>query len=164
MAVTVIALTALVSSMLASARLHRTSSETALAQRAAAQVLERMQGLPFEEIFAAYNATAGDDAGLSVAAPGADFAVASLAPQLGDADGLCGEVRFPTFDNGGVLELREDLVDAALGLPRDLNLDGAVDVLDHAADYQLLPVRIVVSWRGVDGSRTIELETLLCER
>ncbi len=164
MVVTVIALTALVSSMLASARLHRTSSETALAQRAAARQLERMQGLPFAEIFAAFNATAADDAGLSTPAAGPDFAAPGLDPLATDADGMCGEVWFPTFDNGGVLELREDLVDAALGLPRDLDLDGAVDGLNHAANYSILPVRIVVTWRGVDGARSIQLETLLCER
>lgn len=164
MAVTVIALTALVSSMLASARLHRTSSETAVAQRAAAQLLERLQGLPFDEIFASYNNDASDDGGLSAPAAGPNFAVPSLDALATDADGLCGEVSFPTFDNAGTLELREDVVDAALGLPRDLDLDGAIDALDHSGDYRLLPVRISIRWRGVDGERAIRLETVLCER
>lgn len=165
MAVTVVALTALVSSMLASARLHRTSQETAIAQRAAAQVLERMQGIPFAEIFAAYNGVAADDAGLSVVAPGANFAVARLDPRVGDADGRCGEVRFPiAVAAGGLQELREDVVDAAWGMPRDLDLDGARDALDHAGNYRLLPVRIVVRWRGIDGERQLQLETVLCER
>lgn len=164
MAVTVVALTALVSSLLASARLHRTSHETALAQRAAAQMLERLQGAPFEEVFAAYNTAAGDDGALTVAAPGADFAVERLDPLVADADGMCGAVEFPTAVAGGFEELREDVVDAALGMPRDLNLDGATDALDHAGDYRLLPVRIVVEWRGVDGQRRIQLETVLCER
>lgn len=164
MAVTVVALSALVGSLLASARLHRTSQETALAQRAAAQALERLQGTPFDEVFAAYNGVAGDDAGLTVAAPGADFAVQRLNPLPTDVDGMCGEVQFPVVVAGGVEELREDVVDAAWGMPRDLDLDTLTDTLDHAGDYRLLPVRIVIRWRGVDGERQIQLETVLCER
>lgn len=164
MAVTVVALTALVSSLLASARLHRTSHETALAQRAAAQMLERLQGTPFDEVFAAYNGFAADNAGLSIAAPGPNFAVERLDPLAADADGMCGAVEFPTVVAGALQELREDVVDLGWGMPRDLNLDGAIDALDHASDYRLLPVRIVVEWRGVDGRRRIQLETLLCER
>jgi hypothetical protein len=49
-------------------------------------------------------------------------------------------------------------------MPRDVDLDGVVDVADHSTDYVLLPVRILVRWRGVSGVRELELESVLCER
>lgn len=164
MCVVVVALSALVSSLIASSGMHRVSSETAIAQRAAVQLLERMQGAPFDEVYRAYNATAADDGGLTVAAPGANFAAPGLDALPGDADGLCGQVQFPDVDVAGVLQLREDVVDGDLGMPRDLDLDGLVDGADHGSDYVLLPVRIVVRWRGVSGVRELELESVLCER
>jgi len=164
MCVMVVALSALVSSLVASSGMHRVSSETAVAQRAAVQLLEQIQGAPFAEIYRAYNASAADNGGLTIAPPGANFAVAGLDPAPGDADGLCGEVQFPDVDVAGVLQLREDVVDGDLGMPRDLDLDGVVDVADHSADYTLLPVRILVRWRGASGVRELELESVLCER
>ena len=56
-------------------------------------------------------------------------------------------------------ELRENAVDTTIGMPRDLNLDGAVDALDHAGDYMILPVRVRVQWMGASGPRTVELQT-----
>jgi len=162
--VVVIALSGLVGSLLASARLHRVSAETATAQRAAVLTLEALQGAPFEEIFAAYNRSSADDGGLSSAAPGPNFAVAGLNTQVGDADGMCGVIEFPAALVGAQDCLFENVVDAGLGSPRDLNLDGAVDAANHAADYQLLPVRIAVRWRGVTGDREVVLETILCSR
>jgi hypothetical protein len=64
---------------------------------------------------------------------------------------------------GGALELREDVVDAGLGMPRDLNLDGVIDALDHSGDYRILPVRVLVEWTGMSGNRTHRLETVLSE-
>jgi len=46
-----------------------------------------------------------------------------------------------------------------IGMPRDLNLDGAVDALYHAGDYMILPVRVRVQWMGASGPRTVELQT-----
>jgi len=164
MCVMVVALSALVSSLVASSGMHRVSSETAIAQRAAVQLLEQMQGAPFAEIYRAYNATTADNAGLTIAPPGANFAVAGLDPAPGDVDGVCGEIQFPDVDVAGVLQLREDAVDADLGMPRDLDLDAVVDGANHSTDYVLLPVRILVRWRGVSGVRELELESVLCER
>lgn len=163
-AVLAIALSALVGSMVTSMSLHRVNHETALAQQGARRALEELQAVPFREVFAAYDAYSGDDAGLSVVARGAAFAVAGLSAPPGDADGLCGEVLFPVTLVGGVPELREDVVDAELGLPRDLNGDGLVDALDHSADYVLLPVRVRVAWRGVTGDPAVDFCTVLCAR
>ena len=91
-------------------------------------------------IWALYNADPADDPGGAGTAPGAAFDVAGLAPQLGDPDGMVGQVVFPEVAGA----LREDVADERLGAPRDLNLDGAVDAANHAGDYRVLdrvPVR-----------------------
>lgn len=159
-----IALSGLIGALVTTAKLHRVSAETALAHRAAVEALEDLQGVPFDELFRIYNASTDDDAGLSVAARGADFDVPGLDAALGDADGLCGEIEFPALANGTAAELREDFADARLGMPRDLDRDGAIDGADHAGDYELLPVRVRVRWRGVSGAREVVMETVLCER
>jgi len=61
------------------------------------------------------------------------------------------------------LQLREDVVDNALGMPRDLNGDGVVDTNDHSLDYRLLPVRIRFDWTGKGGRSTLEIKTLLAD-
>ncbi len=163
-AVLTIALSGMVGSMVTSMSLRRVNTETALAQQSARRTIEELQSLTFAQIFATYNATTTDDAGLAVAARGMSFATAGLDPQDGDADGVCGEVIFPVTVVGGVPQLREDVVDADLGMPRDLDGDGVVDALDHATNYVLLPVRVRVAWRGVSGARQLDFDTLLCTR
>ena len=99
------------------------------------------------------------------AAPGANFAVPELNGLPGDADGLCGRVIFPTQLVGAVEQLREDVIDAELGMPKDLNGDaGVIDALDHAANYRLLPVRVRVEWQGAIGPRRVDIQTILCLR
>jgi hypothetical protein len=95
---------------------------------------------------------------------GAGFEVAGLDPRDGDADGLCGRIEFPTLDVGAGPELREDVGDPGLGMPRDLDGDGVWPEAGPIADYVVLPVRVVVEWRGVSGDRQVRLETMLCAR
>ena len=61
------------------------------------------------------------------------------------------------------LWVREDLVDAELGLPRDLNGDNVVDDQNHAGDYIILPVCIVVRWQGMFGERSLRMVTMLTD-
>lgn len=143
---------------------NRLNRDTAVAQQAARQLLERMESRPFNEVFAAYNASVADDAGLTQPAQGAAFDVPGLEPLAGDPDGRCGRILFPTTVVGAVEQLREDAVDAALGMPRDLNGLGGIDGLDHAADYRVLPVRVRVEWRTAGRARVLDLETMLCQR
>jgi hypothetical protein len=158
-----VAVTGFSSSVLSSLVLNRMNRETDVAQQAARRMLEEVQGEEFDEVFACYNSREGDYAGAGVES-GAGFAVAGLDVQAGDADGLVGRVEFPIVDVLGVDELREDVVDAGLGMPRDLDGLNGIDGLDHANDYQLLPVRVVVQWNGVRGARRIALETVLWAR
>jgi prepilin-type N-terminal cleavage/methylation domain-containing protein len=151
------------SSVLSSMVLNRMNRETDVAQQAARRALEELQSEEFGQVFAAFNATVGDYAGSGAeAAPG--FAVAGLDLIDGDADGLAGRIEFPSIDVLGVLELREDVVDAGLGMPRDLDGQNGIDAADHAGDYQLLPVRVVIEWDGVRGARRLALETVLWAR
>lgn len=150
--------------MLSSLTLQRCEGEAALARVAAERTIEELAAVSFDDVYAVYNVSTQDDAGLSVPARGQNFAVAGLAVRSGDTDGLCGRVSFPTVTAGGVEWLREDVVDTALGMPRDLNRDGVVDGMNHAADYSILPVRVRVEWRGARGDEAFEVETLLCRR
>ncbi len=160
-----VAISGLSASILVAMSLNRVNRDTSIAQQAARRTLEEIESRTFSEIFAAYNANVGDDAGLLSAALGANFAVQGLNPLPGDADGQCGRVIFPTQLNGGIEQLREDVVDVELGMPLDLNGDlGVIDGLDHAANYRLLPVRVRVEWQGAIGPRRVDMETILCLR
>jgi hypothetical protein len=150
---------AVVTALVVSSALNTTNRETALASRAAQSTIEELKGTAFDEVFARYNATAADDPALG-ASPGDDFSVAGLSVQPDDADGLAGSIEFP----GTGTTLREDVDDTELGMPRDLNGDGLPpDANDHAGDYRVLPVRIVVRWSGQNGVRTLELVTVLTD-
>jgi hypothetical protein len=139
------------------AELEDLNRETAIATDAAREIVEAINGAPFEEVFARFNSDTGDDAALTGPAPGNLFEVDGLALVPGDADGNHGEIFFPTQGT----ELREDVVLAELGMPRDLTFDGVIDGNDHAADYALLPVRVRIQWQSAGRDREFEIRTLV---
>lgn len=139
-----VAIGGLTGSIVAGLRLSRSNSETATAELALRAMVEEVQGTAFGDIF--------DDF------VGTGFAVEGLDLQENDADGLAGRIVFPTL--GG--RLREDVVDAALGMPRDLNGDGD-DVDDATDDYVILPLTVRVEWRGAAGPRFLERNLLLVD-
>ena len=152
-------------SLIASMRVGQINRETALAQLAARGTMESLLLTDFAEVFASYNRTTLDDGGLLDPALGANFAIPGLTAQEGDPDGLPGRVVFPLMAGVPLEELREDVVDPFLGMPHDLNGDGAIDALDHSGDYVLLPVRVVVEWQGAGGvDRSLGFETFLTGR
>jgi prepilin-type N-terminal cleavage/methylation domain-containing protein len=152
-AVLAIGLGSSVYALLAGMALQRTAAEHTLALQAAETALESIQAVDFAEAFARFNATVADDPGLGLS-PGDDFEVPGLTPQPGDADGRAGEFLFPG-DNVG---LAENVADAELGMPRDLDMDGD---LGGADEYAVLPVRVRVRWRGALGDRELVLGTIL---
>lgn len=152
------------SAVLSSVGLTRVNRDSSVARQAAQRRLEEIQSVPFDEVFAAFNEDPADDAGLTVPATGAGFAVPGLTALENDPDGLCGRISFPVDPAIAAGVLREDLDDPVLGTPLDLNLDGAVDALDHAGDYVLLPVRVEVEWQGNAGRGRTELVTVLSNR
>ncbi len=150
--------------MVSAIALNNVNRETSIAQQAARMMIETVRATNFDQAFATYNLSAFDDPLGPNTAAGPNFAVAGLSPQIGDADNMAGQVVFPTIVAGAVDLLREDVVDADLGMPRDLNSDGVIDAADHSGDYQILPVRVRVAWRGFSGNRALELESVLVER
>lgn len=148
--------------LVAATRLNQANRETALALSAARQAIEVLQAEPFAQVFARYNTDPADDPGAAGSAPGKDFAVPGLAPWNGDPDGFVGEYLFPVAAGAGTsVQLREDLADPALGMPRDLDGDGVVGAADLSGTYRLLPVRVRLRWRGVSGERELAVETFL---
>lgn len=156
MALMVIGIGAVAQTMVRATALQSFTHERSLALLAAESVLESMRGEVFSEVFARYNQTTADD--LAGNNPGANFAVLGLTPIPGDADGMAGSIELP----GNGTQLFEWIVDADMGMPRDLNSDGQPpDLLDHAGDYTVLPVRIRVRWNGVRGDSRVVLVTTL---
>lgn len=160
--VLVCALTAFTRSLLGTVQLGRSNREAALATEGARGVIEAFYAADFEDVFALYNETAADDPIADT--PGADFDVLGLAARDDDVDGRVGKVRFPTIDVGGVEVLCEDVNDAGLGMPRDLNGDDVVDADDRSGDYRILPVEVTVQWDGRSGLREVVLRTVVGSR
>ena len=158
--VMVIGVGATLGSISSFARLEESNRESMQATLAARRVLERLQNETFRQVFALYNDDPADD---PPGAPGAGFAVAGLDSQEGDADGLAGRVVFPVDPNTPGI-LFENFVSPDDGFPRDLDGDGAIDVVDHSTDYEILPVRVRIEWRGASGNRALELQTVLVDR
>ena len=147
--------------MLGAGRSGARSREADRAMQAARAMLERIQAEAFAQAFRSFNGDPSDDPSGSGTAPGASFAVTGLRSLPNDADGLPGEITFPT-PSATSPELRENVTLAELGMPRDLNGDGNVDASNHATDYKLLPVRVRVRWQGADGTTgSVTLKTML---
>lgn len=148
----------MLTSTLTSTRLHRTTNQQkGVAAEAARGVLEDMHNCSFDQIFASYNDDPADDPGGPGTAPGKHFEVRGLTPSDTDQDGFVGEVIF----SSATAALMENAEDAVLGMPRDLNGDMRIDEFDHAGDYLILPVRVVLRWKGRGAERTFEIHTML---
>ena len=134
------------------------NKETAQARAAARQLLEQIQNIPVSDVYATFNDDTRDDPLGVATAPGSVFEI-ELKPAPSQVTNMIGEILFPCSDKTG--ELREDIEDEMLGMPRDLNGDGEIDNMDHSTDYVVLPVRVRISWRGVAGERSLEICSLL---
>ena len=163
-AVLAIAISGAASAMISAIQLDRVNRESALATQGARRIMERVQEVDYMTAWAMFNQDPNDD---PPGALGPNFAVLNLTAQENDPDGFAGEIFFPAAFNGATAawEIREDFVDAALGMPADLNGDGdAFDSFVFGDDFDMLPVRIRVQWRGASGDRTLDLVTILGRR
>ena len=141
-----IALNSMASAIINTTRLAPVHRENAIAIDAARSVIDELRSRDFFEVFARYNLDPTDDPATGPS-PGPFFAVDGLQLVNGDPDGFVGQIEFPTI----LGELREDFADRDFGMPRDLNQDGALDVLDHSGDYAVLPFRVRLQWRSHTG-------------
>ncbi len=140
----------LADTLISISRLNPVREQTDLSVRTGRAMAEQLRATPHDEVFATYDADPVNDPNGPGTAPGSHFDVEGLSAQEGDADGRVGRIVLPVIGS----ELREDLVDAALGFPRDINGDGVVDNLDHSTDYTLLPLAIELAWQANGRDRT----------
>lgn len=141
----------------ASLRLDPVSVEKAVAAEAARSQFEEMRNQPFSQLFQLYNDDPADDPGGPGTAPGSYFSVKDLTPIV--AGQPVGRVIFPAVGN----QLRENVTDDNLGMPRDLNGDEVVDNANHAGDAIILPVQLRLEWvpaNGRDGKRNFSMYTM----
>lgn len=129
--------------------------ENALASEAARTVFETMRTQPFEQLFALYNEDPSDDPDGPGSAPGPWIQVQGLIPADVAAPAV-GRIRFPTIDG----QLRQDVEDVLLGMPRDLTGNGEVNDQNVADRYIILPVEIELEWQSTVGPRSLRLHTM----
>lgn len=158
MGILVIAIIGIMSALVSAVRVDEATAEQIRALNACKSKIEEMKTVPFAEAWARFNSNPADDPGGAGTAPGCNFAVAGLRPRTGDADGLPGQVLFPE----ALGNLSELVVDARLGMPRDLNGSGnPPSDANVSITYRILPVRVVVDWQGAKGAGHVELTTFL---
>ena len=147
--------------------LRQSSRENWLASLRAQDVLESMRNQSFRELVSLYNEDPLDDPGGPGTAPGIHFNVDELEPQTTDTDGFVGRITLPTLNAGSEVapdwQLREDVDNAVLGMPRDLNGDNLVGDQDRTGDYTILPVEVEIRWQSRFGPRRIRVHTLFSE-
>lgn len=158
MTILLVALTAFSGTVASAFNQRSVNRENALAATATGNLLETMRDQEFSELFALYNEDPADDPGAAGTAPGNRFTVEGLEPAPGAVGDAIGEVIFP----GVAGQLREDVVDDRLGMPRDLDGDQVIDSVDHSGDYFRLPVAIRLRWTGKGGLREMTVHTMLC--
>lgn len=132
--------------------------------RTATSTVEMRHGQDFFELYALFNEDPSDDPDGPGSAPGAVLRVDGVRPLPGQV--AAGRVRFPELpdpDDPGRMQLREDVVDRALGMPRDLDLDGLIDSEDHADDYVILPFALEFRWQTRAGPRSFRMFSMLSE-
>ena len=86
------------STVVAGAQQRAVNREKALAADAARAMIERLHNEKFGQVFPLYNGLAEDDPGGAGTAPGHRFEVLGLTALTSAADGLQGEVIFPTVE------------------------------------------------------------------
>lgn len=165
MPIVLIALGVLVQMLSSGAGLRQLGREQWHATNAAQTAIERIRNEGYRDIFALYNEDPLDDPLGPGTAPGHRFPVEGLVSL--DPDGMVGEIRLPLVNVGSnvapLWQVREDVVDDVLGMPRDLNGDSVVDSNDHSIDYTILPVEVVLRWQGKKGERELRFVTVLTE-
>ena len=167
MPVILIAASMLASTLLAIAKQRTVARETVRVALAVQGAFERMRNERVADVWRLYNQEPFDDPNGPGTAPGAFFALPGLLPMPGARDGAVGEIRMPGVNVGTaaapVWQVREDMVDTDLQMPRDLSGDSVMDAADHSGDYIMMPVHVRVRWMGRFGPREFEMHTLLTE-
>lgn len=192
LSVMVVAVSIFCQMLVSTARMRSMNRESLLAADAARVAIERLRNEDFASVWRLYNETPSDDPAGAGTGPGMRFGTEGLDSVAGAPAGMVGRYVFPTLvvqelqgsgvggvqigggkaaqsgSSGGsgaptTYELREDLEDASLGMPRDLNGDNVIDDKDHAHDYLILPVRVELEWESSSGVRRFSITTQLTD-
>jgi hypothetical protein len=152
-----VAVSSLVGATFSALRLDRVNESRAAASQALRSVVEDMKALELTLVYPAFNTSPDDDPDpdydyrskldLSTKLPHGMFVATPVA-----------EILLPENPQG---QLREDLDEPLLGMPRDLDGDGLIDAEDHSADYELLPVLLKLQWESPTGLQTVQVATVL---
>lgn len=172
-AVSVVAFGALgaLSLTLSSMRLDEGNRQTVAAISAVRQVVETVETVPFEEVFARFNSNPADDPFGAGSAEGGEFhfvygdndnVLPSIDPDLTVGTVFTVNITFPTNAKG---ELVEGATPLAPGLSTDLDNDGRVIRGTNVRNsYRVLPVRAEVHWQGqVERQRAVFHRLLTAE-
>ncbi len=147
--------------------LRRLNREQQIAASAAQNMMEEIRNTPFRDIVRQHDRDPFNDLDGPGTAQGWSFQVDGLDAMVGSEGGVAGEIVLPLINIGTdilpVWQVREDIGDERLGLPRDLNGDILVDSNDHSDDYSILPVVVIVRWNGYKGERTLRLFSSLTQ-
>lgn len=146
MAVLTVALMAMSASTLRTHSLRRQNRERAVAQNAIRQVSEEIHALS-DQIRRTTAGVWSQDL-IAELSPGGSMGDTFAIRELNAQDGVA---------SVGTIQVLVDetQTDAALGMelgmPRDLDSDGAADNADVSATARILPVVVTARWRGVSG-------------
>ncbi len=147
--------------------LRETARQESLATSAAQNVLERMRSMSFRDVVRSYDPDVMNDPGGPGTAPGPTFSVEGLTPLASAVGGVVGEILLPVVNVGTEVapswQVRENLGDALLGMPRDLNGDAIIGSADCSTDYTILPVLVRMRWQGRFGPRELRFFSALTE-
>lgn len=158
MALLVVGLGVLIGSTFSAMKLDQVNASTALANQALRGMCEEMQAMPIDEVLDSYVLRGDEDE----RARDAKLARLTLRdPALASRAGKkpVAAARFPLDGDGRTL--REDLDLPALGLPRDLDGDGAIDSADKRATFRILPVVLELDWEGPSGPQHLQVSSVL---
>jgi hypothetical protein len=140
-------------------------------------LLEELQEVPFDEVFARFNDLPGDDPAGAGSARGSTFSIeatrkANFLDRTPDSPSkgtiayrkvpLEVQISFPIDEDGNLSEAAQG---AEWG-DRTWDFDGDGKITADALNtrYMLLPVRVRIRWSGAKGTRTLEHVRLLTHR
>jgi prepilin-type N-terminal cleavage/methylation domain-containing protein len=157
-----------VSWTLSSMDLEVVNRETSDATDAMRQLVEELQSYPHNELFVRFNDDPADDPDGPGTAIGHQFVISPdrtagflQAEPTAPPPAAARKRRVPisvelTFPVDALGKLSEAAADPAWGNQGwDLNADGALTPGDRGTDYQVLPIKIEMTWAGTRGFRSL---------
>lgn len=143
---------------LSSLSLKKENENLAAANAMTRMVFEEMRSQDFDLLFALFNDDPKDDP-VGIAAPGSRFTRQNFYRAFGTATQKYGTVNTQGVGNN-VADMES--VEAVISFPsRDLDGDGAVDVQDLTAGYELLPVMVQINWVVNGRPHQTQVQTIL---